>query len=384
MNIRIAHMADTHLGYRQYGLLEREKDFYDSFNNIIDDIIDKNVDYVIHSGDLFESSRPPIEAISVAQNGFNRLKEHGIGIYVIAGNHDIMQRYQTVLPQKLFEDEKFRIFSTTDNSVILEDKIFLGGLPYLNKKYEDEISTMLSHMYDKAKDYDYKILMLHGAISKYFDFQPEFELTTIPKGFDYYAMGHLHKRIIDDFNEGVLSYPGSTEIRSKDELNSYRSDSKGYNLITIDDSKKNMNIEYVNIPLEREFIDKVINYSNLESGLDTLREEIENLSSSKKPLVYLKINNGRFDKSEVYNTITDKLDDLTLKTNITYDPLNDDEDITYDAELLTPERAIEEQLNERYDNNKLITDLGVNLYKSLNESTSSAIDTAQEYYNKIY
>ena len=33
MTIKIAHLADTHLGYRQYGLQEREDDFYDSFIN---------------------------------------------------------------------------------------------------------------------------------------------------------------------------------------------------------------------------------------------------------------------------------------------------------------------------------------------------------------
>ena len=42
MTTKIAHLADTHLGYRQYGLLEREEDFYDAFNKIIDDIIEKD------------------------------------------------------------------------------------------------------------------------------------------------------------------------------------------------------------------------------------------------------------------------------------------------------------------------------------------------------
>ena len=37
--MKFAHLADTHLGYRQFGLLEREKDFYEVFDKIIDKIL---------------------------------------------------------------------------------------------------------------------------------------------------------------------------------------------------------------------------------------------------------------------------------------------------------------------------------------------------------
>ena len=37
--MKFAHLADTHLGYRQFGLLEREKDFYEVFDKIIDKLI---------------------------------------------------------------------------------------------------------------------------------------------------------------------------------------------------------------------------------------------------------------------------------------------------------------------------------------------------------
>ena len=45
--MKFAHLADTHLGYRQYGLFEREKDFYEVFEKVIDKIIEENVDFVV-------------------------------------------------------------------------------------------------------------------------------------------------------------------------------------------------------------------------------------------------------------------------------------------------------------------------------------------------
>ena len=55
--MRFAHLSDSHLGYRQFGILEREQDFYDVFARNIDKIIEMDVDFVIHSGDLFDNNR---------------------------------------------------------------------------------------------------------------------------------------------------------------------------------------------------------------------------------------------------------------------------------------------------------------------------------------
>ena len=42
--MKFAHLADTHLGYRQFGLIEREKDFYEVFEKVIDKIIEEKED----------------------------------------------------------------------------------------------------------------------------------------------------------------------------------------------------------------------------------------------------------------------------------------------------------------------------------------------------
>ena len=76
--MQFIHMADTHLGYRQYGLSERENDFFEVFDQAIDEVVAEHPDFVIHSGDLFEYSRPPTKALLTAQNGMLRLKNEKI------------------------------------------------------------------------------------------------------------------------------------------------------------------------------------------------------------------------------------------------------------------------------------------------------------------
>ncbi len=100
--MKFAHLADTHLGYRQYGLIEREKDFYEVFDKVIDKIIEEKVDFVIHSGDLFETARPSPMALLTFQKGLLKLKGAGIPMYAIAGNHDVVMRKGSIPPQVIF------------------------------------------------------------------------------------------------------------------------------------------------------------------------------------------------------------------------------------------------------------------------------------------
>lgn len=63
------HIADNHLGYRQYNLDDREKDIYDSFKLCIKKILEIKPDVVLHSGDLFNDLRPPVKSFKNSYAG---------------------------------------------------------------------------------------------------------------------------------------------------------------------------------------------------------------------------------------------------------------------------------------------------------------------------
>ncbi len=71
--MRLIHFSDTHLGYGAFskldvseGINQREADFYSAFQQAINRMIELKPDFVVHSGDLFDTVRPQNRAIDFA------------------------------------------------------------------------------------------------------------------------------------------------------------------------------------------------------------------------------------------------------------------------------------------------------------------------------
>ena len=82
-------MADLHLGgWREDTLREIG---IKSFEKAIDISIEEKVDFILISGDLFDSSNPTIDVMASAARKLYQLKEKNIEVYVIEGSHDFSQ-----------------------------------------------------------------------------------------------------------------------------------------------------------------------------------------------------------------------------------------------------------------------------------------------------
>ncbi|HEY5596274.1 MAG TPA: metallophosphoesterase, partial [Candidatus Bipolaricaulota bacterium] len=86
--MRILHTADTHLGFRQYGLQERRDDFFKAFQQVVNVAIEKEVGAVVHAGDLFDNRFPTTEDLAEILGELSRLKACGIPFLGVTGNHD--------------------------------------------------------------------------------------------------------------------------------------------------------------------------------------------------------------------------------------------------------------------------------------------------------
>ena len=377
--MKFAHLADTHLGYRQYGLFEREKDFYEVFEKVIDKIIEENVDFVIHSGDLFETARPSPLALLTFQKGLLKLKGAGIPMYAIAGNHDSVMHKGSIPPQVIFKKLGLKVISNI-NPTYMQGDVFIAGLPYYPASHAKALKSKLAELSQKASSHEKSILVLHQGIDKYFGYNYELEIGEIPDNFDYYALGHIHKYVNDKYGNGRLVYPGSSEIWKTSELPDYLENGKGFVVVDLEGPKPI--VKRVEIDIPREFIKRTLDYKDLESDISGIKETIKDFD--KKPILNLTINNVENDTKMVYDIIKDELGDLALMIRPTFNMVGQEPVIKHDLQSkVGPEKLLVKQL-EGYDDSNVDT-LATDLYGLLSkDKIEEANEIINQFYNDYY
>jgi DNA repair exonuclease SbcCD nuclease subunit len=232
--MRFIHTADWHISYRQYGFPEREQDIYRAVECIATAAIASKVDVVLIAGDLFDNVKPQGYAVEFVQNTVRRLKDIGIDVWGIDGNHDATN------------NEWLRVCGIRS----LSGKLYSPG-PDAPVFYGiDATRPALFHAkIDEQIKQGAKIdvLVIHQALGEMADFDSKeitaFELA--PKlqqlGVRYVAMGDIH-----DYKEMVVGgirfvYPGAVEVKAIDEDHD-----KSYSVVEI--TKDTLHTAYVPIP----------------------------------------------------------------------------------------------------------------------------------------
>ncbi len=207
--MRFAHIADCHLGsWRQPELQQLN---LASFKKAIEICIQEKVDFIIFSGDLFDSPYPPIEILKETFSEFRKIREGGIKCYIIAGSHDYSVSGKTFLDvlEKSgfcqicrFEEGEGKIILSSHN----HESISIYGYP--GKKSGLEIEDLKKISLEQSNKF--KILMLHTTMESAKGSLPieSVSISNLPEA-DYYALGHLHlvhEYQVDD--NRYLIYPG--------------------------------------------------------------------------------------------------------------------------------------------------------------------------------
>jgi len=305
--VRIVHLADTHLGYKQYNLEEREKDIYDVLEEIGDKILEEHADIVIHSGDLFDSPRPTTQAYYAFKKFLKRL-DGKVEFFAVLGDHD-KPKARGMPPHKLFDDQiqTLGVAGVSEHQQISVDgkKVLIVGISHLSRTYRPVLVEELKKLENLKTQVDCSVLALHEAIDKFFPFEEacEISLTELPKNFRYYAMGHLHSRIKASYGQGELTYSGSTEIMRSDEIGSWKKLGKGFFIVDIENEK--VNVAEVNLERIRPQIEVKLSYVHLR---DELEEFVKKIGDSEKlPVVHVRVEGKEIDRQGVHQLLSDVL-----------------------------------------------------------------------------
>ncbi|MDH5806581.1 MAG: exonuclease SbcCD subunit D [Candidatus Verstraetearchaeota archaeon] len=304
--VRVAHVADTHLGFRQYNIDEREHDLYEVMDEIADKIIEERAEIVIHSGDLFDSPRPLAQAYYAFKKFLAKL-EGKVKVFSILGDHDTPKR-RGMPPQRLFDD-RMQILGLTGGEYqtlnLKGQEVLIAGISHVGRRYRELLVEELKKLDSIAAKYPISILALHQAIDRFFALEGAYELRMdeLPRNFKYYAMGHLHSRVQASFGNGELAYSGSTEIIRSTEIAEWEKRGKGFYIVDINGD--NMRVEEVNLIKIRPQFRIKIDYANFDEELKRLVGIIG--GCDKPPVVHITVEGKEIDRQRVHQALNEVL-----------------------------------------------------------------------------
>ena len=255
--MKFAHLADTHLGrQRDKKLREIEKRI---FQNTVDEILKRDVNFILIAGDFFDVNIPDMEIQQFAFEQLKKIKDRDIPIYVIYGSHDFSPVSKSAID--LLNSAGFftKITYTDDEEGKIKLNFFtdpktnvkITGLPGLKAGKDITYYEQLDRK-SLESETDFKIFMFHGGINEMItDNMPEADfmpLSLLPKNFDYYAGGHMHKfskRSYPDYTNIV--YPGTLFSGwSGDFEDNANGQKRGFVLVEFD--KKIEKVEFIEVP----------------------------------------------------------------------------------------------------------------------------------------
>ena len=202
--MKFAHLADVHIGAWRDPKLAVLPD--QAFDRAVSKALEEEVDFIVISGDLFNTALPGMDHLRAAVRSLQRAKEAGVPVYVIPGSHDFSPSGKSMLHvleeagllKDVFKggiaDGKLRLELTEDGKTGAVLTGVLGRRGMLERReYEDLDREWLSSRLPAGKP---KVFLFHTSLSelkpKEMGQMESSPVSMMPPGFDYYAGGHVH------------------------------------------------------------------------------------------------------------------------------------------------------------------------------------------------
>lgn len=261
--MRLVHLSDLHLGYRQYqrltptGLNQREWDVANTFRKAVDRIIELRPDMVLVAGDVFHTSRPSNAAILHAFRQFLRLRAElpHASVVMVAGDHDTPRTTESGSIMGLFEQIGIRVAALEAKRFVFPEHdlsvLAVPGVPGPTPRLVPDPGTR------------HNILLIHARVN---EVVPQYyaELDRAAQAvsrsdlalarWSYVALGHyhMHVRLAENaFYSGALDYTSLNVWFDKSEEEEFALKGKGFIEFDLATGK----YTYHTLTPSREFLD---------------------------------------------------------------------------------------------------------------------------------
>lgn len=324
--MKFVHIADMHFDTsfttltNKAGLGDvRRLDQRLAFNKIIDYIKENNIPYLFIAGDFYEHEYIRLSTIEYINNLFTEIPD--TQVFISPGNHD-----------PYIKDSFYNKFYWNDNVHIFDSKLSVfeqEDMDIYGYGFDDFYYTNHDLETTEIKNPDkINILIAHGSLNASDTLEKQYnpisEKFIEDKGFDYIALGHIHKLYYNEKADQRIVYPGSTISLGFDELGEH-------GMIVGNIEKDKLELEFVPID-NKEFVIKEIDVTNI-LDLDELATIINNIEYSEN--IYYKVSLVGRRNFEI-NLF--KLNKLLVNGNII--KVKDYTKLNYDLERISKENTL--------------------------------------------
>ena len=231
---KFIHTADIHLDSPLKGLEAHEDAPIEeirgatrrAFDNLIDWAIEEKVDFILIAGDLYDGDWKDYNTGLFFAGRMGRLARAGIKVFIVSGNHDAASQISKTMP---LPDNVTLFSSKKPQSVILDHLgVIIHGQSYPHRA----VTKNLAAKYPQRNGNYFNIGLLHTSLTGragHEEYAPCSLDDLAAKGYDYWALGHVHKQEIVSKNPWIV-FCGNIQGRHIKEAGA-----KGATLVVVED-----------------------------------------------------------------------------------------------------------------------------------------------------
>ncbi|MBV9492455.1 MAG: DNA repair exonuclease [Verrucomicrobia bacterium] len=255
--MKFVHAADIHLDSPLRGLQRYEgapvgelrNATRRAFENLVSLCLDENVDFLLIAGDLYDGDWQDYNTGLFLAKQMCRLREAAIPVYVIRGNHDAESK---ITRQLRFPDNVHSFGAREAETVRLEHLgVALHGRSFATQAMTENLSLS----YPRPLAGFFNIGLLHTSADGrpgHERYAPCSRHDLAVKGYDYWALGHIHQREVLCAGKPWIVFPGNLQGRHVRETGE-----KGCTLVTLTGEADHVDGDDDSVEVEHRTLDVV-------------------------------------------------------------------------------------------------------------------------------